>query len=57
VTRHAQPSTLLRERLARQDSLAELPPATISGRLSAGESDVPAISSPRRRTLNPYRRD
>ncbi|HEX2491765.1 MAG TPA: hypothetical protein VHR27_20330 [Blastocatellia bacterium] len=57
ATRYAQPSTLLRERLARQDSLAELPPATISGTLSAGESDVPAISSPRRRALNPYRRD
>jgi len=57
ANRHIQPSTLLRERLARQDSRAELPPATISGTLTAGESDVPAISAPRRRALNPYRRD
>ena len=56
ANRHIQPSTLLRERLARQDSRAELPPATISGTLAAGESDVPAISAPRRRALNPYRR-
>ena len=57
TNRYIQPLTLLRERLARQDSRAELPSATISGTLSEGESDVPAISSPRRRALNPYRRD
>lgn len=57
ANRYVQPSELLRDRLARQDSRAELPPATISGTLTAGESDIPAMSAPRRRALNPSRRD
>jgi hypothetical protein len=57
ANRYVQPSTLLRERLARQESRAELPPASISGTLMAGEIAVPAMSAPRRRALNPSRRD
>jgi hypothetical protein len=57
ANRYVQPSALLRDRLARQDSRAELPPATISGTLTAGESEIPAMSAPRRRALNPSRRD
>jgi hypothetical protein len=57
ANRYVQPSALLRDRLARQDSRAELPPATISGTLMAGESEIPAMSVPRRRALNPSRRD
>jgi hypothetical protein len=57
ANRYVQPSALLRDRLARQDSRAELPPATISRALMAGESEIPAMSAPRRRALNPSRRD
>jgi hypothetical protein len=57
ANRYVQPSALLRDRLARQDSRAEFPPGAIFGTLTAGGSEIPAMSAPRRRALNPSRRD
>lgn len=57
ANRYVQPSSLLRDRLARQDSRAELPPASVTGALTAGGISIPAMSAPRRRALNPSRKD
>jgi len=54
--RYAQPAALLRDRLARQDSRAELPPATVTGTLTAGVIGAPALPAPRRRALNPSKK-
>src|SRR5262249_27221570 len=57
ANRFMQPSALLRDRLAKQVSQAELPPATEPGTLTAGGVRAPALPAPRRRALNPSRKD
>jgi len=57
ANRYIQPSVLLRDRLAKQGSQAELPPATEPGTLTAGGVGAPALPAPRRRALNPSRKD
>jgi hypothetical protein len=57
ANRYIQPSVLLRDRLAKQGSQAELPSATEPGTLTAGGVGAPALPAPRRRALNPSRKD
>jgi hypothetical protein len=56
ANRYVQPSALLRDRLAGQDSQAELPSVNAPGTLTAGGISVQALPAPRRRALNPPRK-
>jgi hypothetical protein len=57
ATRYIQPSTLLRDRLEKQVSQAELPPATAAGMLTDVGVNAPALPAQRRRALDPSRKD
>ena len=55
--RYAQPSLLLEERIAAQESQMELQCPPVSRSLNAGGVGFGALPGPRRRALNPYRKD
>jgi len=54
--RYAQPSLLLEERIAAQESSMELPCAPVNRSLTTGGVNFGALPGSRRRALNPYRR-
>jgi len=54
--RYAQPSSLLAERVAAQESQMELPCAPVNRSINAGGVGYGALPAPRRRALNPYRK-
>ena len=55
--RHAQPSLLLEERMAAQQSPMELPCPPVSRTLTAGGVNSRSLPGPRRRALNPFRNE
>jgi hypothetical protein len=57
ANRFMQPSALLRDRLEKQVSQAELPPATVQRTLTAGGVSATSLPAPRQRALNPPRKD
>ena len=54
--RYAQPSLLLEERIAAQESPMELPCGPVNRSLTTGGVNFGALPGPRRRALNPFRR-
>ncbi|HEX3146272.1 MAG TPA: hypothetical protein VHQ64_20020 [Pyrinomonadaceae bacterium] len=54
--RYVQPSLLLEERIAAQESSMELQCAPVSRSLTAGGASYGALPGPGRRALNPYRK-
>jgi hypothetical protein len=54
--RYAQPSSLLAERVAAQESQMELPCVPVNRSINAGGVGYGALPAPRRRALNPYRK-